>query len=191
MILRSVLLSAWTHVKVQKLSFNDTNDGILLKHKDGNTQAGLHQQLHLMMGLEALALLLMWHFHNSISWSFQSFILLHIVSALKVIWVNVDVWCLKATLCTSVSGPSDKCVVFRLQKNNNFLPQASMTSWMYMLQIWHHCCFAFFILVCRLCFHFETDTINSDYWSTSFSLSAVLKARRTSFVFSQSSPNTQ
>lgn len=89
---------------------------------------GLHQQLHLMMGLEALALLLTWHFHNSISWSFQSFILLHIVSALKVITVNVDVLCLKATLCTSVSGPSHKCVVFRLQNKTNFLPQASMSS---------------------------------------------------------------
>lgn len=34
--------------------------------------AELQQLSHLMMGLEASALLLTWHFHNSIRWSWRS-----------------------------------------------------------------------------------------------------------------------
>lgn len=56
-----------------------------------NKRAELQQLSHLLMGLEALALLLTWHFYNSIRWSQQSSILLHAVSALKLIRGGVDV----------------------------------------------------------------------------------------------------
>lgn len=46
------------------------------------------------MGLEPLQLLLTWHlFHNSIKCSLQSSIVLHIVSALNAIRVNIDICC--------------------------------------------------------------------------------------------------
>lgn len=79
-----------------------------------------------MMGLEALQLLLTWHlFHNSIKCSLQSSILLHIVSALNAIRVNIDIccalWVLKMQL-PSNSANLDLCVLGSHSKTNFMSP---------------------------------------------------------------------
>lgn len=63
------------------------------------TRAELQQLSHLMVGLEALAVLPTWHFQNLIRWSSPSSIPLHVVAASKAIRGKVDIcwmaWVLK------------------------------------------------------------------------------------------------
>lgn len=85
-----------------------------------------------MMGLEALQLLLTWHlFHNPIKCRLQSSILLHIVSALNAIKVDIDICCTLWVLKMQLPGNSanlDLCVLLSSHSKTNFMSPMQLSS---------------------------------------------------------------
>lgn len=115
------------------------------------TQAELQQLSHPMMALEALPLLLRWHFDNAIRWSWEppySCTLFLPWKWSEAMLTFVGWPALKDTLSASISAASDRCVQFILQNKSNFLSQSSCLPGSLL-----HICrfiigFAFLTLVC-------------------------------------------